>query len=167
MGRYRIAGWRFISIGGLVAGENFRLDAISNFLEQQFNPKVIIGNKVSFGVDTHIACVSEIKIGDNCLAGSRVTIIDHDHGIYRSEGYKSSVPYSAPSQRELCTEPIVIENNVHIGENAIILKGVTIGEGAIIAAGAVVTKDVPKFSIVAGNPAKIIKRFNEEEKIWC
>ena len=54
--------------------------------------------------------------------------------------------------------PIVIKNNVWIGMAAIILKGVTIGEGAIVAAGAVVTRDVPAHTIVAGVPAKVIKK---------
>ena len=53
--------------------------------------------------------------------------------------------------------PILIKNNVWIGMNVIILKGVTIGEGAIVAAGSVVTKDVPDWTLVGGNPAKIIK----------
>ena len=53
--------------------------------------------------------------------------------------------------------PIKIHDNVWIGERAIILKGVTIGKGAIIAIGAVVTKDVPEYAIVAGNPARIVK----------
>lgn len=53
--------------------------------------------------------------------------------------------------------PIIIEDNVWIGERAIILKGVTIGMGAIVATGAIVTKDVPPYSVVAGNPAKIVK----------
>ena len=59
---------------------------------------------------------------------------------------------------------IIIEDDVWIGTGAIILKGVTVGEGAIIAAGAVVTKDVPPYSIYGGNPASFIKfRFTEEE----
>lgn len=53
--------------------------------------------------------------------------------------------------------PIIIKNKAWIGFNSIILKGVTIGEGAIVGAGSVVTKDVPDFAVVAGNPAKIIK----------
>ena len=62
-----------------------------------------------------------------------------------------------PDYPTVKTKPIIIEDDVWIGFNSIILKGVTIGKGAIIAAGSVVTKDIPPFSMVAGNPAKIIK----------
>jgi acetyltransferase-like isoleucine patch superfamily enzyme len=54
--------------------------------------------------------------------------------------------------------PVVIEEDVWIGTNCMVLKGVTIGRGAVIAAGAVVTKDVPPFTVAAGNPARVIKR---------
>ena len=54
--------------------------------------------------------------------------------------------------------PIVIEDRAWIGFNAIILKGVTIGEGSVVAAGAVVTKDVEPYTVVAGNPARVVKR---------
>ena len=60
--------------------------------------------------------------------------------------------------------PISIKNKAWIGFNSIILKGVTIGEGAIVGAGSVVTKDVPPYTIVAGNPARIIREIPEHER---
>tara|TARA_B100000212_G_scaffold325142_1_gene286579 strand:- start:465 stop:860 length:396 start_codon:yes stop_codon:yes gene_type:complete len=60
------------------------------------------------------------------------------------------------------TKPIILEDNVWIGDSAIICKGVTIGKNSIIGAGAVVTKDVPQNSIFAGNPAKLVKELNNE-----
>ena len=59
--------------------------------------------------------------------------------------------------------PVIIEDNVWIGDKATILSGVKIGKGAIVAANAVVTKDVPAYSVVAGNPAKIIRKVNDED----
>ena len=59
--------------------------------------------------------------------------------------------------RNVNSRPIVIKDDVWIGMNVIILKGVTIGEGAIVGAGSVVTKDVPAWTVVAGNPAKVVK----------
>lgn len=61
------------------------------------------------------------------------------------------------------SKPVVIEDNVWIGEYAAILKGVTVGKGSIVAAHAVVTKDVPPYSIVAGNPAVVVKGLEHEE----
>ena len=84
---------------------------------------------------------------------SRVTIIDHAH--WKTDYSYIEVPVM---QRELSTKgSIIIEDNVWIGEGAVVLGGVSIGKNSIIAAHAVVTKDVPQYSIVAGVPAKIIK----------
>lgn len=60
--------------------------------------------------------------------------------------------------------PVIIKNSVWIGVNSVILKGVTIGEGAIVGAGSVVTKDVPAWTIVGGNPAKVIREIPENER---
>ena len=89
-----------------------------------------------------IRCHKRITIGDECAISHDVTIMDSDaHAI---NGIVS-------------TEPVIIGNHVWIGTRATILKGVKIGDGAIIAAGAVVTKDVPPYSMVGGVPARIIK----------
>jgi len=166
IGESRIAGRKFIQIHHLTAGTRFRMDALSEFNGEYFEPSIIIGNGVSFGTDAHIACVESIQIGENFLAGSRVTIIDHDHGVYNQRKNLSSMPSVSPGERSLNSLPIKIGDNVHIGENAVILKGVSIGDGAIVAAGSVVAKDVPPASIVGGNPAKIIKSFNQEFGVW-
>ena len=89
-----------------------------------------------------IRCHKRITIGDECAISHDVTIMDSDaHAI----------------NGVVNTEPVIIGNHVWIGTRATILKGVTIGDGAIIAAGAVVTKDVPPYSMVGGVPARIIK----------
>ena len=91
--------------------------------------------------------MENIKIGNQCAIGRNVMIMDFDaHDIYYSDGTKNHI-----------TKPIVIEDHVWIGAGATILKGVTIGEGAVVGAGAVVTKNVEPHTIVAGNPAKVIK----------
>lgn len=87
-------------------------------------------------------CAKSISIGENVSIGNEVIIRDNDaHSI---EGRQSAAP-------------IVIGNHVWIGARAIILKGVTIGDGAVIAAGAVVTHDVPAYTLVGGVPAKVIR----------
>lgn len=96
-------------------------------------------------------------IGDNCLTGKWVTITDNSHG---ETDYDSLL--LPPNKRNITSKgPIVVGNNVWIGDKATILPGVTIGDGAVIAANAVVTKDVPAYCVVGGNPAKIIKNNNK------
>ena len=90
-----------------------------------------------------------IKIGENVLIGHKVVFATLDHDLN---------PKKRSNMKAL---PINIAKDVWIGANATILPGVNIGEGSIVAAGAVVTKDVPPFSIVAGVPAKIIKKLDE------
>ena len=93
----------------------------------------------------------KIVIGDACMIAHGAYISDADwHGIYdRAEPVGK-------------TKPVVLEDNVWIGDSAIICKGVTIGKNSIIGAGAVVTKDVPENSVYAGNPAKLVKKLDEE-----
>lgn len=94
--------------------------------------------------DSSITCSKHIKIGKDTAIGCNVEILDSDfHSIVREDFEKS--------------KPIVIGSHVWIGSRAIILKGVTIGSGSIVACGAVVTRNVPENTLVAGVPAKVVK----------
>ena len=139
-------------------GENFnvlynlRIEAWDTYRDQKFSPKITIGNNVIINTDCHIGCIEKIVIGNNVLIASRVYISDHSHGDTKRNTLE--IP---PAQRTLVTKgPIVIEDNVWLGEGVCILPGVTIGKGSIVGANSVVTKDVPSYSVVAGTPAKQI-----------
>ena len=100
-----------------------------------------------------ISSASGVDIGDNCMLASRVYITDSDwHDIYNRLAFGK-------------TDPIRIEDNVWIGDSAIVCKGVTIGENSIIGAGAVVLSSIPSNVIAAGNPAKVVKRLDPAQKI--
>lgn len=117
-------------------------------------PQLIIGNGISIGEMAHITCANRVVIGDGVLMGKRVLITDNAHGASQRE--LLNLP---PMSREvISSDPVIIEDNVWIGEKASIMPNVTIGRGSIVAANAVVTKDVPPYSVVAGVPAKEIKR---------
>lgn len=121
---------------------------------QKLNPELKIGDGCNFGAFNHITCANNITIGNNLLTGKWVTITDNSHGNTNSQTLQ--VP---PSQRPVVSKgAVVIGNNVWLGEKATILPNVTIGDGAVVAANSVVTKDVPPYCIVAGNPARIIKQ---------
>ena len=114
---------------------------------------ISIGEKCDFGAFNHITATNQIVIGDNCLTGKWVTISDNNHGTTSKDDL--SLP---PIKRKVVSNgPIIIGKNVWIGDKATVLGGVTIGDGAVVAANSIVTKNVPAYSVVAGNPARVIK----------
>lgn len=118
---------------------------------------IVIGNNCNFGDHNHLTSIDSIIIGDNVLTGRWVTITDNNHG----ETNKESLCLSPLSRPLTSKGPVIIEDNVWIGDKATILSGVHIGRGAVVAANSVVTKDVPPLCVVAGIPAKIIKKHEE------
>ncbi len=146
---------------GFTTGIGVRIEAYSK------NKEVIvrIGKNVQLNDYVHIAGIQGVTLGDHVLVASRVFISDHNHGNYSPFGVESD-PYQIPKNRPLFSKTVFIDSNVWIGEGAFILPGVTVGFGSVIAAGAVVTKDVPPQTIVAGNPARVIKKYNEVRQSW-
>ena len=150
-----LRGEQFISIGDFCQiRDNVKLTAWSNYRGQSFDPQIIIGDGCSIGADSHITAINKIIIGKNVRMGDKILITDNAHGA----SDKSLLDMS-PNLRPLYSKgSVIIEDNVWIGEKASILPNVHIGQGCIIAANAVVTKNVPAFCVVAGNPAKVIKQ---------
>lgn len=116
-------------------------------------PHLLIGDNVSLGEYSHITCANKVTIGNGVLTGRFVLITDNCHGNNTKE-----VADIAPLAREIHSNgPVCIGENVWMGDKVTILPNVTIGKGCIIAANAVVTKDIPEYSVAAGVPAKVIK----------
>lgn len=132
--------------------------------------KIKIGSFCYVGELSKIWSADEIIIGDNVLISHNVNIHDNvSHPIKstkRIEDFERIIGYKAYDVHDFDLRPkkVVVKDKAWIGFNSIILKGVTIGEGAIVGAGSVVTKDVPDWTIVAGNPAKIIREIPEDER---
>lgn len=143
-----------IEIGtGCIFDKHLYLTAWGQFSIHRESSLIVIGNACNFGAYNHITAINRIQIGDNCLTGKWVTISDNDHGITTLDDLQKR-----PQDREVVSKgPVIIGTNVWIGDKATILGGVTIGDGAVIAANAVVTKNVPPYSVVAGIPARVIK----------
>lgn len=117
---------------------------------------VSFGDRVQFGPGCIVYCDAEF--GNNVLIAMNVSFVGRDDHTYNSIG---KTIWDSPRGDHY---KIIVEDDVWIGHGAIILSGVTIGEGAIVAAGSVVNKDVPPYSIVGGNPAKVITmRFTDEQ----
>ena len=119
----------------------------------KYYPVISIGDKTSIGEYCHISAAQEVIIGNGVLTGRFVYISDNNHGNTDYETLQQR-----PSERKLHVKgPVRIGDNVWIGDKVSILSGVTVGEGSIIACNAVVTHDVPPYSVAAGVPAKVIK----------
>ena len=116
-----------------------------------FGGKADIGRSVFFNEGCHISCLSDLKIGDDCLFGEQVSIHDDDHNF--GPDYVD-VPVR---KRGFTVAPIIIGSNVWIGAKATVVRGVTIGDGAVIGAHALVTRDVPARSLALGTPARVVK----------
>ncbi|QEY17177.1 acyltransferase [Cellvibrio sp. KY-GH-1] len=121
---------------------------------KQSDAEIVLGDYCLVAPGVRISAAQSIRIGDNCMLAANVIISDSDwHGIYnRIRPFR-------------CTRPVIIENNVWLGERVIVTKGVTIGENSVIGAGAIVTKNIPANCVAAGNPARVIKTINPNRRM--
>lgn len=165
-GELNIRGIRHIDIGAnaFINGSAW-IEAVLKYGDSVYNPSISIGSDVSFSDKVHITCVNKIVVGDGALFGSKVFVSDHDHGSYR--GSKQSSPSEMPSKRELGIRGEVrIGKNVWIGENAVLIAPLFLGDGCVIGANSVVTGKFEANSMLAGAPAKVIKKFDPTLNEW-
>ncbi len=159
---FRVRGKRHIDFGtNLTTGVGCRIDAFPD--EEKVCVK--FGADVQINDFVHIAGLKSVSIGNRVLIASHVFVSDHNHGCYdQSEGNTS--PLIAPEKRALLSKPVVIEDDVWLGEYVSILPGVTIGKGVVIGAGSVVTANIPAYTVAVGSPAKVIKHYDFEKNKW-
>jgi acetyltransferase-like isoleucine patch superfamily enzyme len=147
----------FDSTNRLIIGKNSIV--YGRIIFEKSDAKIEIGDRCI--VNSTLICAKNIKIGNDVLIAWGGTFLDHNsHSIFFEERRNDVLNdlKGITDWKNIKMADIIIEDKVWIGFNVIILKGVKIGEGAVIGAGSVVTKDVPPYHIVAGNPAKIIKK---------
>lgn len=131
------------------------------------NSRLIIGNNVFIGGNSLIDCLNQITIEDDVLISYQVVIMDSDNHSLRASERAGDLKRWQNGQYDwthVQSSPIVIRSKAWVGARAIITKGVEIGEGGIVATGSVVTKDVPPYTIVAGNPARVVRELNPDER---
>jgi acetyltransferase-like isoleucine patch superfamily enzyme len=117
---------------------------------------VLIGANSRIGLGSVL--IGPVSIGSQVILAQNIVVSGLNHG------YEDiNLPIRL---QKVTTKPIVIEDEAWIGANAVITAGVTVGKHSVVAAGAVVTKDIPPYSIAVGNPARVIKRYNFETGIW-
>ena len=118
--------------------------------------EVTIGNKTRVGLGNTI--IGPVAIGNDVHLAQNVTVTGLNHN-YSEVGVKIA-------NQGVSTQPVVIDDDVWIGAHAVILPGVTVGTHSVVAAGSIVTRSIPAYSICAGNPAKVIKQYDFEQKEW-
>lgn len=146
-------------------GEGVILDGT---LECYKEGELIIGDYSYIG-RSRIFAAKSVTIGKGVYISDHIVVFDSDlHPLSGRGRYESLVDWNAGVPLNVYTnidrKPVRIYDYVWIGANAVIIKGVTIGEGAVVGAGSVVTRDVPPYTIVAGNPARIIREIPLEER---
>lgn len=147
----------FLFKPGLTVGYSCRFDLAGKGKTLQIGQDCRMNDRV------HIVAHESVTLGDNVLLASNIFISDTSHGSYIES---SCPPSSIPNERALVSKPVSIGNNVWIGEGAVILPGVSLGDGCIVGANSVVTKSFEMGSVVAGNPARQIKKWDYDAHAW-
>ncbi len=160
--KFPFKGWNFdlLQVGDssfIAEGAYFALTRHQTNVDQQ--PVLKIGKNVAVGSHFFVAALDEVRIEDDVMLSDRVFICDHIHD------------YQDPNT-PIKEQPLLPKGKVKIGRgsfigiNSVIMPGVTIGQQSVVGANSVVTHDVPNYSVVAGNPAQVIKQYNLKKKVW-
>jgi len=159
---FEVKGTRFVHCeGSVILGDNCKILCWNSYNGKKFiiSPNVELGTGLHVTRGLTIQCARKVVIGKDVLVASDVFIIDYDHGL-------DPDPDSYLENDLVMSDGVIIQEGVWIGNNVIILGGVTIGKKAVIGAGSIVTHDVPAYTIVGGNPARVIKRYNFKKRCW-
>lgn len=155
----RIIGKKNIFIGnGCSILNGARMETVSQWEKRCYDGKIIIGDNSSIEQCCHIIAADELEIGSRTVISAFVYIADCGHSYAFSE--------ESVMQNPLEVKKTKIGNNCFIGIGAKIMPGVTLGDHVIVGANAVVTKDVPSNTMVAGIPARVIKKYDVSQKKW-
>ena len=148
------------SIGARVTiGSNARFNLLLGYLEQRFDPMLFIGDDTYIGSNCEIVCVDRLTIGAGCTLSDGVYINDASHGFDPRAGLLMDRPLTSKG-------PMVIGDGCFVGRGVTILAGVSLGEHCVVGAGSVVTRSAPAYSMLGGNPARIVARFDLASGAW-
>jgi acetyltransferase-like isoleucine patch superfamily enzyme len=118
--------------------------------------EVRIGERSIIGIGCTV--IGPVEIGSQVMLAQNIVISGLNHGYEIIE--------LSPAEQKVITKKITIADEVWIGANCVITAGVTIGKHSVIGAGSVVTKDIPEYSVAVGNPARVVKKYNNLSKTW-
>lgn len=146
---------------GIIFGKNvfIRDNArIECLIKENEKASLYIGNRVSIEQDLHLICGKSVYIGDDCVFSARVFISDVNHQYIDIN--KNVL------QQDLDVKTVKIDDGTFLGYGVVVLPGVHLGKHCIVGANSVVTKSFPDYCVIAGNPARLIKKYNAETKSW-
>jgi acetyltransferase-like isoleucine patch superfamily enzyme len=148
-----------IVIGDRVSiGSSARIEGVKQYQSEKFNPKIVLNDGVTIQQNIHLTCAESVEIGKNTAIAANVSITDIHH------------PYEdihIPIEHQnIKTKPVFIGENCKIYNNSVILQGTVIGKHCTIGANSVVSGKFGDYCVIAGIPAKILKRYSFEKQAW-
>lgn len=150
---------KYVSVGkNVFIWNNARIEGVVERSNRNFTPEIIFEDNVSIQQNLHLTCATRVCIGKNTAVAANVTITDINHAY-------EDVMLPIEQQR-IETKPVAIGEDCKIYNNAVILPGTNIGKHCVIGANAVVTRDIPDYSVAVGVPARVIKQYNFETEQW-
>lgn len=150
---------KYISLGEHVyIGHYARIEGVDQYNDKHFTPDIRIEDGVSIIQSLYLTCANRIVIGKNTAIASNVTITDINHPY--------DDVYVSIEKQDIEVSEVIIGEDCKIYNNVVILPGVHIGKHVTIGANSVVSKDIPDYSVAAGTPAKVIKKFDFEKEKW-
>jgi acetyltransferase-like isoleucine patch superfamily enzyme len=149
----------FISCGrGVIVWKHGRIEGVGKYNNKFFNPEIVFHDYVTIQQNIHITCACSIIIGQNTAIAANVTITDMHHP------YEDiNIPIE---KQDIRTSPVVVGADCKIYNNAVILPGTNIGKHCTIGANSVVSGTFPDFCVIAGTPAKVVKKYNFIKGRW-
>jgi acetyltransferase-like isoleucine patch superfamily enzyme len=147
--RMDIVPWNKFELGAYSTIEDY--SALNNGVGD-----VLIGERTKIGLSNTI--IGPVTVGNDVRLAQNITLSGLNHN-YEDVNLPIHV-------QGVSTSPIIVEDDAWIGANVVVVAGVTIGKHSIVAAGSIVTKNIPPFSVAVGNPARVIKTYNPETKVW-
>lgn len=157
---HRIRNAQCISVGDRTTiGRGALIEPILEYADVRYSPKIEIGKDVYIGPSVYMACIGRVVIGDGTVLSENVYINDSSHGLDPEAGL-------IMRQKLVHRGDIEIGNSCFLGLRSAILPGVILGDHCVVGIGSVVTKSFPAFSMVAGAPAVLIKRYSVQAGEW-
>ena len=156
----KIVNAQNIEIGDNVTIEKYAtIYSVGEYGSKTYNGKIHIGNNVYINNNCNLTAANKISIDDNVVIAANVSFFDFNH---KYSDINTPVKYS---DLDILGE-LLISKNCWIGMNVVIVGNIELGENCIVGANSVVTKSFPKNTVIAGNPAKIIKKYDDTDKRW-